>query len=65
MEGCITHHFACDCREARINKLVSALIQIASYDEGPEVTSAFDEPHSARVARKALEEWEETQKHRL
>lgn len=59
MRECITHHFACDCREDRINKLVEALTQIAAYDDGPEVTTAFDEPHAARVARKALEEWEE------
>jgi hypothetical protein len=30
------------------------LLQIASYDEGPEVDSSFDEPGSAAIARNTL-----------
>lgn len=33
MEGCITHHFACDCREARISRLVSVLTEISIETE--------------------------------
>jgi hypothetical protein len=31
-----------------------ALEQIASFNEGPEVTGSFDEPASAKIAREAL-----------
>ena len=32
-----------------------ALNKIASWSEGPEVTDRFGDPHSARIARKALQ----------
>lgn len=38
----------------RVAKLEHALMRIASYDEGPDVTSRFDEPCAARIARDAL-----------
>lgn len=37
-------------------RLREALERIASYGEEPTVTGSFDEPHSARIARAALEE---------
>lgn len=39
---------------ARIARLEAALNKIASWDEGAEVTSQFDEPFAARYARAAL-----------
>lgn len=35
-----------------------ALHQIAAWHEGDQVDCAFDEPHSARIARQALEKVE-------
>lgn len=32
-----------------------ALKQISSFDEGAEVTSKFDEPYAAKIARNALQ----------
>ena len=50
--------------EAAANKIVlcvnahevlrEALVKIASFAEGEKVTSSFDEPHSAEIARTAL-----------
>lgn len=42
--------------EARAERYRKALEEIASYGEGPVVTGGFDEPCSARIARRALEE---------
>ena len=42
--------------EARVARLREALNKIASWREGPVVTSAFDEPGAASVARAALAE---------
>lgn len=39
---------------AEIERLRAALNEIASWREGPVVTGAFDEPHSAMTARAAL-----------
>lgn len=39
---------------AEIERLRAALNKIASWHEGPVVTGAFDEPHSAMTARAAL-----------
>lgn len=39
----------------RTNRYHAALLEIASYSGGPEVTGKFDEPSAARIARKALE----------
>jgi hypothetical protein len=36
------------------SRTLVALKKIASYDEGDNVDSSFDEPHSARVARECL-----------
>ena len=41
---------------ARLAQLEAALREIASYEEGPKVTRAFDEPIAARIARAALGE---------
>jgi hypothetical protein len=41
--------------ERLIAKYHEALTRIASYKEGPEVNSSFDEPESAKIARAALE----------
>lgn len=38
-----------------VARLRAALTTIAAWNEGPEVTSSFDEPHAARIARAALE----------
>ncbi len=35
-------------------RLLTALNHIAAWDKGPEVTSSFDEPGSAKIAREAL-----------
>lgn len=43
-----------DSLRAKVERLRSALTIIASWDEGPEVNSGFDEPESAKVAREAL-----------
>jgi hypothetical protein len=49
-------------RDARLlvfgAKAVTALNTIASWTEGREVSSSFDEPHSARIARAALADLE-------
>ena len=45
----------CRLAAAEIERLRAALREIASYDEGPKVTSGFDEPISTRIARAALE----------
>lgn len=37
--------------------LSEALDKIASWGEGPEVTTSFDEPNSAKIAREALEKF--------
>ncbi len=34
---------------------INALSTIAAWGEGSEVTSRFDEPHAARIARAAIE----------
>ena len=39
---------------ARIARLETALRQIASFREGQVVTSSFDDPASAKIAREAL-----------
>ena len=57
--ACITHHHACDCREARVAKLVEALESIAEY--GTHTKSWHDVDLLAsvvsRVSRAALDEW--------
>lgn len=40
--------------KAENEALKEALRQIASFQEGPEITGSFDEPCSARIAREAL-----------
>jgi hypothetical protein len=40
---------------AEVRRLRAALTEIASYKEGLIVTSSFDEPSAAKVARAALE----------
>lgn len=57
--GCTDYY--CDCHLAlprlleERDRLRGALIQIASYHQGPVVTPEFDEPCAASVAREALE----------
>lgn len=41
---------------AKLKKCRTALEKIASWDEGAAVTSSFDEPHSATIAREALDQ---------
>lgn len=41
--------------QAERDRYRAALEGLACYREGPEVTSSFDEPYAARVARAALE----------
>lgn len=36
--------------------MLEALMKIASYEEGPMVGASFDEPHSAKIARAAIEQ---------
>lgn len=43
-----------DALAERVARLEQALMRIASYDEGPDVTGSFDEPCAARIARDAL-----------
>lgn len=40
--------------EERQGRYVEALTKIAAYDQGPVVTSSFDSPHDAKIARDAL-----------
>lgn len=44
--------------EARVERLTSALEEIARWNAGPDVLPSFDEPVSARIAREALKEGE-------
>lgn len=49
-------HYTTDLERAQaaeIERLRAALNKIASWHEGPVVTGAFDEPHSAMTARAA------------
>ncbi len=43
-----------DAERARMKRLEAALEKIAAFGEGAVVTSSFDEPHAARIARMAL-----------
>lgn len=43
-----------DALRIELSLLRAALNEIASWNEGPEVSSSFDEPHAAKVARDAL-----------
>jgi len=43
-----------DALTERVARLEQALVRIASYDDGPDVTGSFDEPCAARIARDAL-----------
>lgn len=45
-----------DALRAELDRLRAALNEIASWNEGPEVSSSFDEPHAAKVAREALKQ---------
>lgn len=42
--------------EKRADTLLIALNQLAAWDEGPVVTSGFCDPHTADIARKAIEQ---------
>lgn len=44
----------------KVKILAAALWEIADWKSGPEVSSSFDEPGSARMAREALEKAEIT-----
>jgi hypothetical protein len=55
MKKCITHHHACDCREARVEKLVEALeLLLSSQDR---VVYYDDLAKAILNARAALDEW--------
>lgn len=41
----------------------AALEKIACYSQGETVTSSFDEPHAARIAREALETKDDERRH--
>ncbi len=43
-----------DAERARMKRLEAALERIAAFGEGPVVTSSFDEPVAAKIAREAL-----------
>lgn len=43
----------------RVKPLLDALNSLACWNEGPVVTGSFDEPDSARIARKALSDFKE------
>lgn len=43
-----------DALRTELCLLRAAMNEIASWNEGPEVSSSFDEPHAAKVARDAL-----------
>lgn len=47
-----------DAHAESVKPLIDALNIIACYDEGEVVTSSFDDPDSARIARKALEDFQ-------
>jgi len=51
---CITHHHACDCREARVARLVEALEEVASFQP---CEPWRDITRAVVVARAALDEW--------
>lgn len=54
---CVTHHYACDCREAahaaEIDRLRAALEQIASHDTGMREDFSVG-ARQAKIAREAL-----------
>ena len=57
---CITHHHACDCREARVAKLVEALteINLAIMDAGNNAVAWIGvQDRIAAATRAALDEW--------
>ena len=46
-------------KDGRIAELEEALNHIAAWNEGPVVTSSFDSPWTARIARAALSKEQE------
>ena len=58
LRGCITREKAnrdMQMLRSTYKRMQKALNDIASWSEGETVNSSFDEPHSAEIARKALE----------